>query len=427
MALSIQVQPRGGELIGRGLEGLLGGVGQGLREGNDKTVSNRKLSSSLDTILQGAYGYDPEKLATMSLAEKSGAAEMETIKSANQRQKLQEDILKTQLEAAQRAQRQQDAMARILSLVPGIAGPATEEVSNPEKDAMAKTLDTLRQRAAETPARVADIPAGATARQASAAMDKARLMAMADQRLDQQRLSRMLGDYAAAPDTVTREVEQDPATQSDAFMSAVRSELKSGNINPDQFTSLMTLMGSGKQVPPGMEISGASVGANGKMSYTYTPQRVVKFGDTVIGVANNDSQQNEFNKGFRDVVSAVGGIDKVLEMSKDLTWLDKVFSSERAATIDNMLKNIRAAIRTEIIGPGAVSDAERAILEKTVANPASIKAMFRQFPITRLQALRNDLVERSMNSAKGLKSVDMDAVGQLFGIEKPKVDNFLMP
>lgn len=50
----------------------------------------------------------------------------------------------------------------------------------------------------------------------------------------------------------------------------------------------------------------------------------------------------------------------------------KSISPEAIAQADSISRMIMASLRTQVLGPGAVTDAERAILEKIVANPTSM-------------------------------------------------------
>ncbi len=86
-----------------------------------------------------------------------------------------------------------------------------------------------------------------------------------------------------------------------------------------------------------------------------------------IGLTKEDATKlKDYNADFE---SARQGIMKLKEVGNMPL---KSMSPEAIAQADSISRMIMASLRTQVLGPGAVTDAERAILEKIVANPTSM-------------------------------------------------------
>lgn len=104
-----------------------------------------------------------------------------------------------------------------------------------------------------------------------------------------------------------------------------------------------------------------SSAAQGRANETFVPG--------LNGHATTKEGATKLNELSASTASAKDGINKLIGLSSHKGGsMDPTLKAEASATADF----IRAALRLPILGPGTVNDAERAILNKIVANPTDI-------------------------------------------------------
>lgn len=84
--------------------------------------------------------------------------------------------------------------------------------------------------------------------------------------------------------------------------------------------------------------------------------------------APTEQEAKTFREAFSDVQTAKQGLKKLIDLSSKGSSL----SIEDRAEAETTAAMVRGALRTTLVGQGAVSDTERAILEKVVANPLEL-------------------------------------------------------
>ncbi len=121
-----------------------------------------------------------------------------------------------------------------------------------------------------------------------------------------------------------------------------------------------------------------------------------------FGVALTKDDAKVMKEYSSDYENAASGIRKLIDISN--TPLKSV-SREQIAKADSISRMVQASLRTQILGPGAVTDAERAMLEKIVADPTKIFSLDSSNR-TRLETLLETLKTNRDNKAStfGLKS-----------------------
>lgn len=98
--------------------------------------------------------------------------------------------------------------------------------------------------------------------------------------------------------------------------------------------------------------------------------------------------------------SAQSGIGELLSLANQS---GKSVSPETRAKADTIASTVRAALRVPILGPGTVNDAERKLMEKIVANPASIFSLDDVSKV-RLNALSRRLETNLVQNAKAYQA-----------------------
>lgn len=84
--------------------------------------------------------------------------------------------------------------------------------------------------------------------------------------------------------------------------------------------------------------------------------------------APSEAEAKEFRQAYSDVQTAKEGLKKLISMTSKGSSL----SLEDRAEAETTAAMVRGALRTTLVGQGAVSDAEREILENVVANPLEL-------------------------------------------------------
>lgn len=112
----------------------------------------------------------------------------------------------------------------------------------------------------------------------------------------------------------------------------------------------------------------AMLAANGQAPAQSLPPHLREVYVPGYGIASTKEAAKEANAKVATFKNIQSGIGQLLSLSKKGSSLSPA-DRAMAATIANMLKG---QLRTEIVGPGAVSDSERAMLDAIVANPLEI-------------------------------------------------------
>jgi hypothetical protein len=84
--------------------------------------------------------------------------------------------------------------------------------------------------------------------------------------------------------------------------------------------------------------------------------------------APGDSEAKEFRQSYADVQTAKDGLNQLIGLSKKGSSM----SLKDRAEAETVAAMVRGALRTTLVGQGAVSDAERKILENVIANPLEL-------------------------------------------------------
>lgn len=128
------------------------------------------------------------------------------------------------------------------------------------------------------------------------------------------------------------------------------------------------------------------------------------------GMAPTESEAKEFR--------ALGGetkqaIDSIAQL-RQLAAKGSSVSPEDRAKAETLSRLLSASLRTTVIGPGAVSDTERAILEKIAANPLDVFSL-KASQLTRLGVLENQVKQNLRNKAQifGLQEAAIGRKGQM--------------
>jgi hypothetical protein len=115
------------------------------------------------------------------------------------------------------------------------------------------------------------------------------------------------------------------------------------------------------------------------------------------GAAWTDAQASKLNEAGATIDNAAKSIDKLIEISKQSGR--EFIPSKAKATADVLSAMLTSAIRQEVVGPGAVSETEWAILKSIVANPTNIMQMSDNTR-ERLITLKENLIQSVRAKAK---------------------------
>lgn len=129
------------------------------------------------------------------------------------------------------------------------------------------------------------------------------------------------------------------------------------------------------------------------------------------GIVPTKGEAAKFREGLADVESAKRGIDRLLEIGSKGSSLSP--SDRTEAFI--LVKSLQSKLRTEVLGPGAVTDTEWGILNSMVANPTNIWSLASQNKKA-LSTLKGNL-EKNLNEKA--KSLNLRKRGQLSTIGAP--------
>jgi hypothetical protein len=147
------------------------------------------------------------------------------------------------------------------------------------------------------------------------------------------------------------------------------------------------------------EIQMKKESANAELAAKYAEaqqKNVGRFIPALGGFAPTEKEAQELRAKAAEVDKVKQGVDELLKISNTS---NKSMSPELTARASVLSLMIQGALKTEILGPGAISDSDRAILQKLVADPTKIN----QLDVTartKLTTLRNKIEDGFRQSAK---------------------------
>lgn len=117
------------------------------------------------------------------------------------------------------------------------------------------------------------------------------------------------------------------------------------------------------------------------------------------GFAVDASNARKFRTELGEGQAAISGIDEVMKLYNQSGGQISKLNPKTRAKIDSTLIALKGALRLGILGPGAVTDAERKILDSAVPNPAEFINVFGP---TRLQQLQTVIQSNLDNKASAI-------------------------
>lgn len=123
-----------------------------------------------------------------------------------------------------------------------------------------------------------------------------------------------------------------------------------------------------------------------------------------LGTAVAKEDAKELRKLKADVDSSLSSIDEMIDMTKQT---GRSFSPADRAKALTLQQTLIGGLRTAILGPGTISDSERAIMNQVVANPAAIMSLDASTRAS-LETLRGILKKKlsSAASASGIQNAE---------------------
>lgn len=133
-------------------------------------------------------------------------------------------------------------------------------------------------------------------------------------------------------------------------------------------------------------------------------ERYVK-GPNFQGLAPSAERAKVLNSLSTDVKTADDSISRLLEIKRK--YGRQALPSEVSAEADTLRSMLQGSLRTALVGPGAVSDTERKLIESVIADPTAVWSMNSD---TRLKALQLALKKKLNTAARaeGIKVRELD-------------------
>jgi len=177
------------------------------------------------------------------------------------------------------------------------------------------------------------------------------------------------------------------------------------------------------------ELRKATEFQQGQDAITFTPERnTILLGDTAYGISGKFGNEAEVIKLKSVEIPNYSNMNSVMNQLISLGEKRKTtkFMSNADKTLAQSLSNqLRGLLREQILGPGTVTDPERAILNEIVQNPTTWMdtAGDTQSKIDSLKGIRKDAFNKLKTRLTGL-GLDVAEVGQADAISPSKSVDF---
>ncbi len=133
-----------------------------------------------------------------------------------------------------------------------------------------------------------------------------------------------------------------------------------------------------------------------------------------VGIARNADDAKELKAAFLKHSAATNLLTQLKALGTDVNLTD----ASRVSQIASLREQLKGALREQIVGPGAMSEADAAILDKVIADPS---ALFRR-ESTELAKIDNLManLNHSMDTQKSLRTKDYEKRKQIYLQEKKR-------
>lgn len=186
-----------------------------------------------------------------------------------------------------------------------------------------------------------------------------------------------------------------------------------GTLEQEQAKTVMEFEKSAQAKQAQMRLMGGQVSQTDLDIASLPPEQQKEYratrvrGKGIDGFAGSQEQQKALQTSVNDTQSASTSIDELMNLESK--YGKSIKGTDARAEADVLANMLTATLRTRVVGPGAVSEAEWEILRSVVKNPAELTTLNAKTSLKKLKAVLNRrMYEELKNAGIGSKQVSYD-------------------